>query len=124
MGGVPSSTFYAWQKHPQSVIRTPTVTRLLRLQAQVAILDEVLGKERMQAWVLAEDHFGRLQGDDAEFTQVLAEAQASVAEVTRIRPRPRMRRADYAAIPEDAADETGRSSPFPGAIKLSEEKKK
>src|SRR5215472_10816626 len=35
MGGVPESTFYAWQKNPQSVVRTPSVSRLLRLQAQV-----------------------------------------------------------------------------------------
>jgi len=42
MGGVPTSTFfYAWQKSPHAVLRTPTVTRLLRLQAQVAILDEL-----------------------------------------------------------------------------------
>jgi hypothetical protein len=53
MGGVPSSTFYAWQNNPNAVIRTPTISRLLRLQAQIAILDEALGRERMRAWVLS-----------------------------------------------------------------------
>ena len=53
MGGVPSSTFYAWQNSPNAVIRTPTISRLLRLQAQIAILDEALGRDRMRAWVLS-----------------------------------------------------------------------
>jgi len=97
MGGVPASTFYAWQKNPHSVIRTPTVTRLLRLQAQVAILDEALGRERMRAWILSAERFDKLQGDEAAFGQVLAEAKAALADATRIMPRPRMRRADYAS---------------------------
>jgi hypothetical protein len=105
IGGVPTSTFYAWQKSPHTALRTPTVTRLLRLQAQVAILDEALGRDRMRAWVLEADRLDKLQGDEAEFAQVLAEARTALAEATRIRPRPRMCRADYATGPGDAANE-------------------
>lgn len=121
MGGVPASTFYAWQKSPYSIIRTPTVTRLLRLQAQVAILDEALGGDRMRAWILVADRLEKLQGNDAEFAQALAEAQTVLTEATRIRPRPRMRRADYTADPGDMADESVSASPaFPGAAKILE----
>jgi hypothetical protein len=94
MAGVPSSTFYAWQKNPHSVIRTPTVTRLLQLQAQVAILDEALGRERMRAWMLSPERFSRLEGDDAAFAEVLAEAKTALEREIRIKPRPRMRQAD------------------------------
>lgn len=122
MGGVPSSTFYAWQKNPNSVIRTPTVTRLLRLQAQVAILGEVLGRERMRGWVLSAERFEKLQGDDAAFAQVLEEAKAALADATRILPRPRMRRADYASGLGGGAEIPARDSlPWPGASKLDEE---
>lgn len=122
MGGVPSSTFYAWQKNPNSVIRTPTVTRLLRLQAQVAILDEVLGRERTRGWVLSAERFEKLQGDDAAFAQVLEEAKTALADKTRILPRPRMRRADYGSSLRDRAEDPARDSlPWPGASKLGEE---
>jgi len=97
MGGVPSSTFYAWRSNPRAVIRTPTISRLLRLQAQIAILDEALGRERTRAWVLSAARFEMLQGNDASFAQALTEAADVLAEATRIRPRPRLRRADYTA---------------------------
>ena len=97
MADVPSSTFYAWRNNPQAVIRTPTISRLLCLQAQIAILDEALGRERTRAWVHSADHFAKLQGDDATFTQTLAEAAEAVAEATRIRPQRRMRQTDYTA---------------------------
>jgi hypothetical protein len=121
MGGVPSSTFYAWQKSPHSVIRTPTVTRLLQLQAQVALLDEALGRDRMRAWVLAGDHFDKLQGDEAEFAVVLGEARTALTEATHISPRPRMRRADYTAARGDTAYEPVEASGFLGAAKVPEE---
>jgi hypothetical protein len=97
MGGVPSSTFYAWRNNPHAVIRTPTISRLLRLQAQIAILDEVLGRERVRAWVLSAARFEKLQGNEAAFAQVLAEAADALAEATRIKPQPRLRRAEYRA---------------------------
>jgi hypothetical protein len=97
MGGVPSSTFYAWRNNPHAVIRTPTISRLLRLQAQIAILDEALGRERMRAWVLSAARFEKLQGDETAFVQALAEAADALAEATRIKPQPRLRRTDYTA---------------------------
>jgi len=97
MGGVPSSTFYAWRNNPHAAIRTPTISRLLRLQAQVAILNEALGRERMRAWVLSAEHFEKLQGNEAAFTQALAEAAGALGEATRIEPQPRLRRTDYTA---------------------------
>jgi hypothetical protein len=119
MGGVPSSTFYAWQKNPHSVIRTPTVTRLLQLQAQVAILDEALGRERMRAWMLSAERFDKLQGDEAAFAEVLAEAKTTLAETTRILPRPRMRHADYASGPDSRTHGPAHESPiWPGAAKI------
>jgi hypothetical protein len=101
MGGVPSSTFYAWRNKPQAVVRTPTIGRLLRLQAQIANLNEALGGERTRAWVLSDAHFEKLQGDDAAFAQTLAEAADALSGATRIRPRSRMRRADYSASLEE-----------------------
>lgn len=119
MAGVPESTFYAWQKNPGSAIRTSTISRLLRLQAQVAILDEALGRDRMRSWLLSADRFERLQGNDTEFARVLAEAETAVRETVRITPRRRMRRADYAA---SSADDTGASTQdataWPGAVKI------
>jgi hypothetical protein len=119
MGGVPESTFYAWQKSPHSIIRTPTVSRLLRLQAQVAILDEALGRDRMRAWALSADRLNRLQGDETEFDRALAEAGRAMAEETRIRPRPAMRRTDYASSSLDAPDQPASDpSTWPGASKI------
>jgi hypothetical protein len=106
MGGVPPSTFYAWRNNPHAVIRTPTISRLLRLQAQIAILDEGLGRERTRAWVLSAPRFEQLQGSDAAFTQALAEAGDTLTEATRIRPRPRLRRADYTASLEKGGSST------------------
>lgn len=97
MGGVPSSTFYAWQNNPQAAIRTPTITRLLRLQAQIAILDEALGRERTRAWALSAGRLEKLQGDEAAFAEVLGDAADALAEATRIRRQLRQRRADYNA---------------------------
>lgn len=121
MGAVPTSTFYAWQKSPHSVIRTPTVTRLLRLQAQVAILDEALGRDHMRSWVLSAGRLDRLQGDDAAFAEVLTEAETALAETTRITPRPRMRFADYASGPSGTLDDQANvSSGWPGATQIPE----
>jgi hypothetical protein len=97
MGGVPQSTFYSWRNNPNAVIRTPTISRLLRLQAQIAILDEALGRERTRAWVLSFSPFEKLQGDEAAFTQALTEAADMLADATRIRPQSRLRRVDYTA---------------------------
>ena len=101
MGGVPQSTFYAWQSNPYAAIRTPTISRLLRLQAQIAILDEALGRERTRSWALSAAHFAQLQGSEAAFTQALAEAAETLAVATRIRPRPRPRKAQYTATLEE-----------------------
>jgi hypothetical protein len=122
MGGVSTSTFYAWQKNPHSVIRTPTVTRLLQLQAQVVILDEVFGRERMRAWVLSADRFDKLKGDDVAFAEVLAEADIALTETTRIMPRPRTPRADYSAGPDSKVHGPAHElSVWPGAVKIREE---
>jgi hypothetical protein len=119
---LPESTFYSWQKSPHSIVRTPTVARLLRLQAQVAILDEALGKDRMQAWIRSANHLDRLQGNEADFAQVLAEASAALAEVTRVTPRRRMRRADYAAGSLDAPNQSpSAASGWSGATKIAAE---
>ncbi len=123
MTGVPNSTFYSWQNNPQAIIRTPTVSRLLRLQAQVALLDETLGRERMRDWILSSDRFDRLQGSETVFTQVLAEAEAALGEVTQIKPRPRMRHGDYASQPAHRTDDLRPDEPFwPGAAKIQEER--
>lgn len=120
MAAVPESTFYAWQKNPTSVIRTPTIGRLLQLQAQVAILEEALGRDRTRSWLMAADRFEKLQGDEAEFAHVLNEAESALREAVRIIPRRRMRRADYAA---SSADDTKAGVPetaaWPGAAKWS-----
>jgi hypothetical protein len=122
MGGVSESTFYSWQKSPNSIIRTPTVTRLLRLQAQVGLLDEVLGRNRMRTWMLSGDRLIMLQGDEAEFAHALAEARAALEESTRITPRRRMRRSDYATGSLDASDRPPHDpSGWPGAAKVVEE---
>lgn len=123
MAGVPSSTFYAWQKNPRSVIRTPTVTRLLQLQAQVAILDEALGREHMQAWILSPERLSRLEGEDAAFAEVLAEAKTALEREIRIKPRPRQ--ADYASGPDREAKVSARISHiWPGAAKIPAEEDK
>jgi hypothetical protein len=123
MTGVPNSTFYSWQNNPQAIIRTPTVSRLLRLQAQVALLDETLGRERMRDWILSSNRFDRLQGSETAFTQVLAEAEAVLGEVTQIKPRPRMRHGDYASQPAHRTDDLRPDEPFwPGAAKIQEER--
>ena len=64
MGGVPESTFYAWQKSPRSAVRTSSVARLIRLQAQIGLLAEALGPDVAKAWVLPGDRLSKLQGDD------------------------------------------------------------
>ena len=97
MGRVPSSTFYAWRNNPQAVIRTPTISRLLRLQAQIAILAEALGRERTRSWVLSAARLEKLQGGEASFAEALAEAADAVSDATRLRPRPRTLRAGYTA---------------------------
>lgn len=106
MGGVSPSTFYAWQSNPYAAVRTPTVSRLLRLQAQITILDEALGRERTRAWVLSAAHFDQLQGPESAFAQALTEAADILAEATKIRPRPRLRRTDYTASLENGDSTT------------------
>jgi hypothetical protein len=122
MGGVPESTFYAWRKNPRSIVRTPSVTRLLRLQAQVGLLDEVLGREGLRAWLLSSDRLSKLQGDDATFAQVLTEAEEALTGALRIASRPRMRVEDYEFAAEQPADNpVPEFSSWPGASKLPEE---
>jgi hypothetical protein len=122
MGGVPESTFYAWQKHPQSLVRTPSISRLLRLQAQAGLLAEALGLDGMKAWMLSRDRLERLQGDDATFTQTLAETEEALTAATQIAQRPRMRLGDYELDAEQPADNpTRESTNWPGASRLPEE---
>lgn len=87
MGGVPESTFYDWRNHPQRTVRTSSVSRILRLQAQIGLLDKALGRDGMKAWMMSEDHLRGLQGDDATFMRTLAEAEETVKQATQIRPR-------------------------------------
>jgi hypothetical protein len=122
MGGVPESTFYAWQKNPQSLVRTPSISRLLRLQAQAGLLAEALGLGGLKAWLLSRDRLERLQGDDATFMQTLAEAEEAMTAATRITPRPRMRLEDYEFDTEQPADNPAHEfSSWPEASKLPEE---
>lgn len=122
MGGVPESTFYAWQKNPQSIVRTPSVSRLLRLQAQVGLLAEALGLDGLNAWLHSRDRLEKLQGDDAIFAQTLAEAEEALTEATRVVPRPRMRLGDYEFHTEASIDNQAVEFPqWPGASKLPDE---
>jgi hypothetical protein len=122
MGRVPESTFYAWQKNPRAMVRTRSVSRALRLQAQVGLLAEALGQDGLNAWLLSRDRLERLQGDDATFVQVLAEAEEALTAATRIAPRPRMRLEDYGFGPEQPAENPTREFPdWPGASKLPDE---
>jgi hypothetical protein len=122
MGGVPESTFYAWQKNPQSIVRTPSVIRLLRLQAQIGILDEALGREGMRAWLLSGDRVNKLQGENATFAQVLTEAEEALTDATRIAVRPRIRLEDYEFRKEQpGGNSIGEVPSWPGATKITEE---
>jgi hypothetical protein len=122
MGGVPESTFYAWQKNPQSTVRTPSVRRLLRLQAHVGLLAEALGLNGLRTWLLSGDHVEGLQGDDATFEHTLTEAEEALTETTRITPRPRVRLKDYEFDTEKSTDNPPLEFPgWPGASKLPEE---
>lgn len=122
MGGVPESTFYSWQKNPQSTIRTPTVRRLLHLQANVGLLAEALGLDGLRTWLLSGDRIEGLQGDDATFERTLAEAEEALTGMTQIVPRKRVR-------PKRSAFDAERSTNNPplefparlGASKLPEE---
>jgi hypothetical protein len=122
MGGIAGSTFYSWQKNPQADVRTPSVSRILRLQAQVSLLDRALGRDGLRTWILAGDHLEGLQGDESKFAQTLDEAEQAVLAAMRIAPRPRMRLEDYNLETEQSgeAPEPG-SSGWPGASKLPEE---
>ena len=51
-------------------------------------MTRLLGRERMRGWVLSAERFEKLQGDDAAFGQVLAEAKAALADATRIHAAP------------------------------------
>ena len=122
MGGVPESTFYAWQKSPRSAVRTSSVARLIRLQAQIGVLAQALGPDVAKAWVLAGDRLSKLQGADSEFTEVLSEAEEAVTATTRIKPRPRMRLSDYMSYTEQPAQSRRDDSPtWPRAEKLLDE---
>ena len=122
MGGVPESTFYAWRKNPEAIVRTPTISRLLRLQAQIGLLAEALGQDGLKAWLLSSDRLRRLQGDDTTFAQTLAEADEALTAATRIAPRPRMRLGDYESATERPVDNPVRDFPtWLGASRLPEE---
>jgi hypothetical protein len=122
MGGVPESTFYAWRKNPQSTIRTPSIRRLLRLQAQVGLLAEALGVDGLRTWLLSGDHLEGFQGDDATFEHTLTEAQEALTGMTRIAPRPRVRLEDYEFDTEKSTDNPPLEFPgWPGASKVPEE---
>jgi hypothetical protein len=119
MGGIAGSTFYFWRKNPQAAVRTPSVRRILQLQAQVSLLDKVLGRDALRTWILAGDHLEGLQGDDSRFAQTLAEAEEAVLTATRIAPRRRMRLEDYNFDTEQSGEAPGPgSSVWPGASKL------
>jgi hypothetical protein len=123
MGRVPESTFYAWQKNPNAVVRTPSVNRIWRLQAQIALLEKVLGRDDLKAWLMSRDHLERLQGDDATFMEALAEAEETVTKSTPITPRRRMRVDDYKLDAEQAAEVPSEELPnWPGASKIPEER--
>jgi hypothetical protein len=96
--------------------------RLLRLQAQVGLLGDALGPERLRVWLLHGDRLNRLQGDDAAFAQVLAEAEEALAGGMRVAARPRMRAEDYESGAKQLAANPGKVTPgLPGAAKLPEE---
>jgi hypothetical protein len=122
MAGVPESTFYAWQKSPTSTVRTLSVTRLLHLQAQVGVLAEGLGKDGLMGWLRSSHRLDRLQGDPAEFDQVMAEAEGALAASTPLSPRRRMRAEDYVLDSPEAPTESGRDLPLmPSASKAEPE---
>jgi hypothetical protein len=122
MGGVPESTFYAWRNNPRSNVRSSSVNRLLRLQAQIGLMAEAHGPSAAKVWVLTGDHVSRLQGDDAEFSEALSEAEEALKETTRIRPRPRVRLSDYESDREQHADASASEFPNrPQATKLPDE---
>jgi hypothetical protein len=118
MGGVPESTFYAWQKNPQSTVRTPSVRRLLRLQAHVGLLAEALGMDGLSTWLLSGDHLEGLQGDDATFEHTLTEAEEALTAKTRTAPRPRVRLEDYKFDTAKSTDNPREFPSWPGASKL------
>ena len=123
MTGVPNSTFYSWQNNPQAIIRTPTVSRLLRLQAQVALLDETLGRGAHAGLDTILRPLRQVARERDSFHSVLAEAEAALGEVTQIKPRPRMRHGDYASQPAHRTDDLRPDEPFwPGAAKIQEER--
>ena len=83
---------------------------------------EVLGQKGLRAWLLSDDRLNQLQGDDATFAQVMAEAERALAGATRIAPRPRMRPEDYEPDADQPATDTAREFfNWPGAAKQLEE---
>jgi hypothetical protein len=121
MAGVPESTFYSWQKNPSADIRTPSVSRLLRLQAQVGLLAEALGVDRTRSWILSGDRFERLQGDEAAFAGAMSEAAEALAPALQLSPRRRMRAKDYEASEPERGDRADHPLPrWPGASKSAE----
>lgn len=100
MGAVSESTFYAWQKSPSSSVRTPTVVRLLRLQAQIGLLMDAIGPEGLRQWLMTGNRFDRLQADDESFNSVWAEADRDFDSRSRITGRRRMHVEDYTGGPE------------------------
>lgn len=97
MGGVPESTFYAWQKSPGSAVRTPSVARLLRLQAHVGLLADALGIESVRTWIMSGHRLERLQADEDTFGGVWDDADELMTPRLAIRGRKRMRLEDYRA---------------------------
>jgi hypothetical protein len=112
MASVPESTFYAWQKSPMSTVHTLSVTRLLRLQAEIGLLAQGLGMDGLMSWLLSGDRLGRLQGTQTEFEQVMAEAEEGLAFSTKVSPRRRMRTEDYVLDQVQPDNEIGGDLPF------------
>jgi hypothetical protein len=83
---------------------------------------EARGPSAAEVWVLTGDHVSRLQGDDAEFSEALGEAEEALKETTRIRPRPRVRLSDYKSDGEQHANASASEFPNrPQATKLPDE---
>ena len=122
MAGVPESTFYSWQKHPSSAVRIQSVNRLLKLQAHLGLLAQVLGEEAMRNWVFTSTHLESLQGDDDTFERILVQAQEETASTIRPRAAKRMKLEDYSNRPDRPIhDSASLLSSWPGAAKLNEE---
>lgn len=122
MAGVPESTFYSWRKSPESVVRTHSVTRLLKLQASIGLLAEVLGEDKMKNWILTPGRLESLQGEDEHFTHTLSQVEDAIARAVQIQPRERMSLEGYLGRREISTDGHKANLPrLPAASMLHEE---